>query len=91
MCMNASRTRSANRLRRTTLTPHTTAVRSAVTLCASDLAFRYLQAGLRYDSRPEPSRRFAVLGVQGLAPYGFDIEANVSWSSPDGGCGFSDN
>ncbi|MFL6713489.1 MAG: copper resistance protein B [Sulfurifustis sp.] len=46
---------------------------------------------MRYDSRPEPSRRFAVLRVQGLAPYGFDIEATVSWSSPDGGCGFSDN
>lgn len=45
--------------------------------------FWYVQAGLRYDSRPAPSRRFAVLGVQGLAPYGFDIEATL-FLSDDG-------
>lgn len=39
--------------------------------------FWYLQAGLRYDTRPAPSRTFAVLGVQGLALYWFDIEATA--------------
>ena len=37
-----------------------------------------LQAGLRFDQRVErdarPSRAYAVLGLQGLAPYRFDIE-----------------
>jgi len=34
-----------------------------------------LQAGLRYDFRPRPSRAYLVLGVQGLAPYWFEIDA----------------
>ncbi|MFV0624391.1 copper resistance protein B [Sphingomonas sp. ac-8] len=34
-----------------------------------------LQAGVRYDLRPDPSRAYAVLGVEGLAPYWFDVEA----------------
>lgn len=34
-----------------------------------------LQAGGRYDFRPNPSRFFGVLGVQGLAPYFFEIDA----------------
>lgn len=34
-----------------------------------------LQAGLRYDIRPRPSRVYAALGVEGLAPYWFAIEA----------------
>lgn len=33
------------------------------------------QAGLRYDEKPKPSRSYAVLGVQGLAPYWFELEA----------------
>lgn len=33
------------------------------------------QAGLRYDVKPSPDRGFAVLGVQGLAPYWFEIDA----------------
>ncbi|NNC73129.1 MAG: copper resistance protein B [Sphingomonadaceae bacterium] len=33
-----------------------------------------VQAGLRYDIRPEPDRAHAVLGVQGLAPYFFEID-----------------
>lgn len=33
------------------------------------------QAGLRYDEKPKPSRSYAVLGVQGLAPYWFEVEA----------------
>lgn len=34
-----------------------------------------LQAGVRYDIRPEPDRAHAVIGVQGLAPYRFEIDA----------------
>lgn len=34
-----------------------------------------LQAGLRYDVNPEPDRYSAVLGVQGLAPYWFELDA----------------
>lgn len=34
-----------------------------------------IQAGLRYDERPRPSRTYAVFGVQGLAPYWFEVEA----------------
>lgn len=39
-----------------------------------------LQAGARYDFRPDPSRTFAVLGVQGLAPgfFEFDLKGFVS-------------
>ncbi|NEX91243.1 copper resistance protein B [Caulobacter sp. 17J65-9] len=33
-----------------------------------------LEAGLRYDFEPE-SRTYAVLGVEGVAPYWFDLEA----------------
>lgn len=34
-----------------------------------------LQAGLRYDFKPNPRRGYLVLGVQGLAPYWFEIDA----------------
>ncbi len=34
-----------------------------------------LQAGLRYDVRPEPSRAYATVGVEGLAPYWFELGA----------------
>ncbi|AYO75546.1 copper resistance protein B (plasmid) [Sphingobium limneticum] len=33
-----------------------------------------LQAGVRQDIRPEPSRTYAVIGFEGLAPYWFEIE-----------------
>lgn len=33
-----------------------------------------LQAGIRHDLRPEPDRAHAVIGVQGLAPYFFEID-----------------
>ena len=33
-----------------------------------------LQAGVRYDIRPDPSRTHLVLGVQGIAPYWFDVD-----------------
>ncbi len=34
-----------------------------------------LQAGLRYDIRPKPDRGYLVLGIQGLAPYWFEVDA----------------
>ncbi|HEX8444956.1 MAG TPA: copper resistance protein B [Allosphingosinicella sp.] len=34
-----------------------------------------LQAGARYDLRPRPDRAHLVLGVQGLAPYWFEVDA----------------
>ena len=34
-----------------------------------------LQAGIRHDIRPGPSRSYATIGVEGLAPYWFDVEA----------------
>lgn len=34
-----------------------------------------LQAGVRYDLRPRPDRAHLVLGIQGLAPYWFEIDA----------------
>src|SRR3546814_463397 len=33
------------------------------------------QAGLRYDFRPEPERGHLVLGLQGLVPYQFEVDA----------------
>lgn len=32
-----------------------------------------LQAGLRYDIEPKPSRGYAVVGIEGLAPYWFEV------------------
>lgn len=34
-----------------------------------------LQAGVRYDLRPDPERAYLVLGIEGLAPYWFEIDA----------------
>jgi len=39
--------------------------------------FWYLQAGLRYDARPEPSRTSLAVGVEGLAPYWFEVDATA--------------
>jgi len=36
-----------------------------------------LQAGIRHDLPPNPSRTYATLGVEGLAPYWFEVEAAV--------------
>jgi copper resistance protein B len=33
-----------------------------------------LQAGVRYDFKPNPSRTYASVGFEGLAPYWFDVE-----------------
>jgi copper resistance protein B len=37
----------------------------------------HLQAGVRHEARPAPSRNQAVLAVQGLAPYWFDVEGSL--------------
>lgn len=34
-----------------------------------------VQAGVRYDWRPEPDRGYAVLGLHGLMPYRFEVDA----------------
>ncbi|HYW16126.1 MAG TPA: copper resistance protein B [Allosphingosinicella sp.] len=34
-----------------------------------------LQAGVRYDFRPDPERAHLVVGIEGLAPYWFEIDA----------------
>jgi copper resistance protein B len=46
-----------------------------------------LQAGLRYDINPNPDRGFAVLGVQGLAPYWFESNTAL-FVSEDGDVSF---
>ncbi|MBN9555425.1 MAG: copper resistance protein B [Alphaproteobacteria bacterium] len=33
-----------------------------------------LQAGIRYDFEPNPSRTYATVGFEGLAPYWFEVE-----------------
>jgi copper resistance protein B len=33
-----------------------------------------LQAGVRYDFKPNPSRTYATVGIEGLAPYWFQVE-----------------
>lgn len=35
------------------------------------------QAGLRHDFEPSPTRDWAVLGLQGLAPYFFEVDASL--------------
>ncbi|MGE5540519.1 MAG: copper resistance protein B [Gemmatimonas sp.] len=35
-----------------------------------------LQAGVRHDFRPKPSRSYGVVGLQGLAPGYFEVDAN---------------
>lgn len=34
-----------------------------------------IQAGIRHDSKPTPTRNWGVIGIQGLAPYYFETEA----------------
>ena len=40
-----------------------------------------LQAGVRYDPAPQPDRAHLVLGVQGLAPYWWEIDGALFLSS----------
>lgn len=39
------------------------------------------QAGVRYDPEPHPRRGYAVLGIQGLAPYYFETDAALFLSN----------
>lgn len=36
-----------------------------------------LQVGVRHDFAPTPDRTYAMLGIQGLAPYWFEVEGQV--------------
>lgn len=36
-----------------------------------------LQGGVRYDFKPNPSRTYATIGFEGLAPYWFEVEGAV--------------
>lgn len=36
-----------------------------------------LQAGVRHDFRPTPDRTYAMLGIQGLAPYWFEVQGQM--------------
>ena len=42
-----------------------------------------LQLGYRYDIEPDPERHFAVFGMQGLAPYWFEVDV-AAFVSDDG-------
>src|SRR3546814_16542557 len=33
-----------------------------------------VQAGVRHDFQPNPSRTYATIGIEGLAPYWFEVE-----------------
>ena len=46
-------------------------------------SFWDVQAGIRHDFRPDPDRTFAALGVQGMAPYRFEVDA-TAYVSEDG-------
>lgn len=37
----------------------------------------FLQGGLRYDFKPNPSRTYATIGIEGLAPNNFDVEGSA--------------
>ncbi len=40
-----------------------------------------LQTGIRYDFRPDPERAYLVLGLQGLAPYWFEVDTALFLST----------
>ncbi|WEK02034.1 MAG: copper resistance protein B [Candidatus Sphingomonas phytovorans] len=40
-----------------------------------------LQAGIRHDIRPDPSRTYATIGVEGLAPYWSEVEGALFLSN----------
>jgi copper resistance protein B len=40
-----------------------------------------LQAGVRHDIRPQPQRTYAAIGIEGLAPYWFEVEAHAFLST----------
>ena len=40
-----------------------------------------LQGGVRYDFKPNPSRTYATIGIEGLAPYWFEVEGALFLSN----------
>jgi copper resistance protein B len=40
-----------------------------------------IQAGVRYDFKPNPSRTYATIGIEGVAPYWFETEAALFLSN----------
>jgi len=40
-----------------------------------------LQAGLRHDFRPDPERTYALIGIEGLAPYWFEVGGQLLLSN----------
>jgi copper resistance protein B len=40
-----------------------------------------LQAGVRYDIKPDPSRAYALVGIEGIAPFWFDVDAQLFLSN----------
>lgn len=36
-----------------------------------------LELGMRHDFRPDPERSYAVIGIEGLAPYWFEVEGQL--------------
>lgn len=40
-----------------------------------------LEVGVRHDIRPDPERSYAMLGIEGLAPYWFEVEGQVFLSN----------
>ena len=46
-------------------------------------SFWDLRLGIRHDFKPDPDRTFAALGVEGMAPQWFEVEA-TAWLSEDG-------
>ena len=40
-----------------------------------------LEAGVRHDFRPDPDRSYAVVGIEGLAPYWFEVGAQAFLST----------
>ena len=46
-------------------------------------SFWDVQLGIRHDVRPSPSTTYAVIGLQGLAPYFFEVDA-AGFISEDG-------
>jgi len=40
-----------------------------------------LEAGVRHDIRPHPDRTYAVIGIEGLAPYWFEVSAQAFLST----------
>jgi copper resistance protein B len=44
-------------------------------------AYWNLQAGVRHDFRPNPDRTYATIGIEGLAPYWFEVEGALFLSN----------